>query len=587
MLTTGRSLQPYLPAGAAASPVILATDKTQLTQFSGNKSAYPVYLTLGNIPGAIRRRPSEHACILLGYLPVSKVSRVGLTKCEHKARTQRIFHAAMRLIVSPLIKAGKEGIEVTSGDGCVRKVFPVLASYVADYPEQCLVTCSKYGTCPKCQCPADKLGDDKPAEPRTEERTEEIIQHAWQKGGGSSSAVEAECMMLDTSGGVKKPFWTGLPFADIPLSITPDVLHQLYQGVFKHLVSWCQDLLTPEELDNRLRCLPLAHGVRHFKNGISSLSQISGKERKEMACVLLACLVGKVSKETMLAFRSLLDFIYLAQYLTHDEETLGYLEKALQTFHTNKNMLVELGIRDDFNIPKLHSLLHYAESIQLFGTTDNYNTEMFERLHIDFAKDAWRATNHRDEFPQMVRWITRNEKMALYEAFQKERALDEELNGEDGEAEANDLAPSSHNSAPVPDDIVDPTMSITIARYPPAPQQHLTAIQNRHRAPGFTTALAQYLNSLQPEELRLTRRELSQTWLPFSRLDVYHKYKFKPVSLHDGKEEVNVIKAIPSSGHAGRRDRFDTAIVLETGEAESTGVQGEAMNYNVLIVCRD
>ena len=119
MLTTGCSLQPYLPAGAAASPVILATDKTQLTQFSGNKSAYPVYLTLGNIPRAIRRRPSEHACILLGYLPVSKVSRVGLTKREHKARTQRIFHAAMRLIVSPLIKAGKEGIEVTSGDGCV------------------------------------------------------------------------------------------------------------------------------------------------------------------------------------------------------------------------------------------------------------------------------------------------------------------------------------------------------------------------------------------------------------------------------------------------------------------------------------
>ena len=89
MLTTGRSLQPYLPAGAAASPIILATDKTQLTQFLGNKSAYPVYLTLGNIPRAIRRRPSKHACILLGYLPVSKVSRVGLTKHEHKARCGR------------------------------------------------------------------------------------------------------------------------------------------------------------------------------------------------------------------------------------------------------------------------------------------------------------------------------------------------------------------------------------------------------------------------------------------------------------------------------------------------------------------
>ncbi|EPS92888.1 hypothetical protein FOMPIDRAFT_1137184, partial [Fomitopsis schrenkii] len=240
-------LQECLPKGAAAAPVILATDKTQLTQFSGNKSAYPVYLTLGNIPRAIRRKPSQHTCILLGYLPVSKISRKGLTKREHKARTQRIFHAAMRLIVKPLLAAGDEGIEVTSGDGCVCKVFPVLASYVADYPEQCLVTCSKYGTCPKCQCPADMLGEEEPAALRTSELTEDIISHAWDSGGGRAAAVEAECMMLDVSGGVKKPFWVGLPYADVHLSITPDVLHQLYQGVFKHLVSWCQDLLSPEE----------------------------------------------------------------------------------------------------------------------------------------------------------------------------------------------------------------------------------------------------------------------------------------------------------------------------------------------------
>ncbi|EPS93264.1 hypothetical protein FOMPIDRAFT_1078724, partial [Fomitopsis schrenkii] len=78
---------------------------------------------------------------------------------------------------------------------------------------------------------------------------------------------------------------------------------------------------------------------------------------------------------------------YLAQYPTHDDTTLTYLEKALQTFHSNKDILIKLGIRDDFNIPKVHSLLHYAQAIRLFGTMDNYNTEMFERLHINFAKD--------------------------------------------------------------------------------------------------------------------------------------------------------------------------------------------------------
>jgi hypothetical protein len=46
---------------------------------------------------------------------------------------------------------------------------------------------------------------------------------------------------------------------------------------------------------------------------------------------------------------------------------------------------------------------HYAECIRNFGTTDNYNTEMFEQsFHINYAKEAWRATNFRDELPQMT-----------------------------------------------------------------------------------------------------------------------------------------------------------------------------------------
>ncbi|EGN99123.1 hypothetical protein SERLA73DRAFT_54876 [Serpula lacrymans var. lacrymans S7.3] len=153
-------------------------------------------------------------------------------------------------------------------------------------------------------------------------------------------------MDKNVSGGVYRPFWEGFPYCDIHLFITPDVLHQLYQGVVKHIVSWCQDLMGTEELDARICTLPPVYGSKHFKNGLSPLSQISGGERKDMSNVLLGCLVGKLPKQAIIAIRSLLDFIYIAQYPTHSNTTLGYLlvSDALKTFHQNKAIFVTLGV---------------------------------------------------------------------------------------------------------------------------------------------------------------------------------------------------------------------------------------------------
>ena len=69
------------------------------------------------------------------------------------------------------MEAGKHGMEVVFGDGYVRCVYPILACYVADYPEQCLVTCAKYDTCPKCLVSEDKLGERQPGKCRTQKTT--------------------------------------------------------------------------------------------------------------------------------------------------------------------------------------------------------------------------------------------------------------------------------------------------------------------------------------------------------------------------------------------------------------------------------
>ena len=119
-----------------------------------------------------------------------------------------------------------------------------------------------------------------------------------------------------------RPFWDGFPLYDIHLSITPDVLHQLYQGIVKYLVLWCTCLMEVKELDERIKALPPCFGVRHFKKGWSELSQVSGGERKNMARILLACIVGRVPSKAVTCFRALLDFIYIVQYAKKSQKSV-------------------------------------------------------------------------------------------------------------------------------------------------------------------------------------------------------------------------------------------------------------------------
>lgn len=219
------------------------------------------------------------------------------------------------------------------------------------------------------------------------------------------------------------PYWQDLPYADPFLSITPDILHQLYQGVIKHLVAWIKSAYSEAEIDARCRRLPRGHHVRVFTKGITSLYQLTGLEHSDIARILLGLILemplpGGVSPVRLVrAVRGILDFLYLAQYTVHTTTTLDLLEDALERFHANKQVFVDLGIRDSWNIPKLHYLKHYRYLIERLGTPDNFNTEYTERLHIDLAKDAYEATNAKDEFPQMTRWLERRERIFQLERY--------------------------------------------------------------------------------------------------------------------------------------------------------------------------
>ena len=539
-----QSLESRKP-GATVLPVIISSDKTQLMLFR-SKSAYPIYLTIGNIPKAIRSKPTQQAQLLMGYIPTTRLKNIKNMTAQRRALAN-LFHSCMRRVLLPLESYGETGIAMATGDGIWYRCHPILATFIGDYPEQSLVACTSNGRCPKCTVPREEIGSGS----KYPLCNFGDAVRLFSMSDHNPTAFHAACRDASFKP-TYHPFWERLPFANIFLLITPDILHQLHQGILKHMVTWLADL-SGDEIDMRCSRLPPNHNARHFRYGFTWLKRLTGQERKDIARILLgvvadlALLGSRSSAHLACLVRALLDFIYLSQYPVHTTESLKAMDMALCRFHENKDVLIELGVRRHFDdIPKLHSLIHYTRSIALFGTADNYNTEQSERLHIDFVKNAYEATNFKDESKQMTTWLQRRETINQHAAF---------IDWCKGGLTA---FPTPQLAYPRPNMMLCPSLTI----YPSEKGITFDSLHNRYGAVDFQDALADFIVQHNYPELSTiaSRRRANNTLLPFQRVSVFHKIKFTdpedPIT-----KTVDVVHVQPGARDNRGAGRFDTAFV--------------------------
>ncbi|KAG2081953.1 hypothetical protein BD769DRAFT_1633506 [Suillus cothurnatus] len=496
---TQKKLDEHCPGGTIV-PIIISSDKTQVTMFC-NKTAYPVYLTIGNIPKEIRRKPSSGSHILLAYLPTTRLEHITNKASRHRA-IANLYHACLCRVLAPLKSAGSEGIFMCSSDGAHRRCHPLFASFVGDYPEQLLATGVKF-ECPKCDVEAKDTGSN--MTPFHMRKLSEVLDALAAFDHGNLAFVHA-C----ATAGIKPiihPFWEDLPFANIFRAITPDVLHQLYQGLLSEACG-------AAEIDAHCRRLPPNHHIRLFTKGITCLSHIC---RFILGIIIDIRLPNNLNASHLLrAVRGLLDFLYLAQYPCHSSETLHSLDEALDLFHENKDIFIQLGIRNNFNLPKLHAACHYHLMIMLFGTTNNYNTEYTERLHIDLVKDAYHATNHKDEFIQMTRWLERKEKILWHQKY------------------VSWCLAGGHQFKPYhshPPDMIF-SHELVMTKHPSAKAVSIQKLVEDYGATHFREALARYVarhgqsNHPAPLRNRALDHLAGDIRFPFHSLPVFHKIKW-------------------------------------------------------------
>ena len=154
--------------GAMLVPIILGSDKTTVSIATGQNDYYPLYLSIGNLHNNTRCAHCN-SLVLIAFLAIPKSlyfshkgafiiliqsSTTVLADHEnedtaefHKFRCQ-LFHTTLAHILTSL-RHGMSKPEVQQcPDGHFRCAAYALAAYIANYPEQILLSCLVQGWCP-------------------------------------------------------------------------------------------------------------------------------------------------------------------------------------------------------------------------------------------------------------------------------------------------------------------------------------------------------------------------------------------------------------------------------------------------------
>ncbi|KAI8974265.1 hypothetical protein BD414DRAFT_468489 [Trametes punicea] len=397
--------------GTAFCPIILGSDKTTVSVATGQNEYYPLYASNGCVTNSARRA-HRNAITLIGFLAIPKTERQYQNDSTFRRFRRELFHASLRFILASLRPYMTTFDIVQCGDGHYRRVVYGLGPYIADYPEQVLLSCVVQGWCPRCTAPATDL-DTGQALRRSHKHTEAL-----------ANAFDLKTLWEDYGiVGDIRPFTADFPRADIHELLSPDLLHQVIKGSFKdHLVCWVEEYLVlthgkagaairMADIDRRIAAAPSFPGLRRFPEG-RGFKQWTGDDSKALMKVYLPAITGHVPAQMVRALSAFLDFCYFARRDTIDEDTLQALDDALERFHRERVIFETTGVRlGGISLPRQHSLKHYHRLIRLFASPNGLCSSMMEAKHITAVKHPYRRSSRNQPLGQIIQINQRLDKL--------------------------------------------------------------------------------------------------------------------------------------------------------------------------------
>lgn len=375
----------------------------------------------------IRMKSTYHALPLIALLPCPKF--IGLKKSLHGIMENRLIHHCLDIICAPLKEASSKGAFISDSLGRTRCFFTPIVAYIVDTPEAAVIAGVGGKTSHLTLASHKTFGDHFRHPTRLGTLTLSQIEYISGEIDPWALTLYADAVRKRFRlNAVHLPFWRNwtLPdgtIADPSQFLTPEPLHHWHKQFWDHDAKWCIHAVGSGEIDLRFSLLQPCVGFRHFKSGISSLKQVTGRDHRNVQRYIIPIIADAVPKNFILCVRALSDFRYLAQSRSISGHTLTQITAALDLFHQNKHAILDAGARvgksnkpiNNFFIPKLELLHSVVASICWSGVPIQWSADPTERAHIDVVKTPSENTNNGQYGPHICRHLDRDERRRLFD----------------------------------------------------------------------------------------------------------------------------------------------------------------------------
>ncbi|CAI5529972.1 unnamed protein product, partial [Closterium sp. Naga37s-1] len=291
------------------------------------------------------------------------------------------------------------GIAARDPWGVNRVIWPILFSYVADFPETCKVSCTQqHGSampCSLCYVDRGQLRNMTagPSEPRSVDQQSSLLHSPRLARTYSTLCIPSFLWEWNFS----RTLW-----GNTYLSQMPDILHIIYMGFWLYLraalrgpdgraatLDGRQNALHPEA---RQAGLITPTDAAYWVSG----ANFTASEHAGVMMIVPFVLEGEVS---VISSRTIVAFLdWHETYVRASEHT----DESLSAFDTATRRMVQLvestfpRDHSGWNLVKVHLLLHLTEAIRRGGLPREYSAAVYENAHIRTCKRPYRASNHRD-----------------------------------------------------------------------------------------------------------------------------------------------------------------------------------------------